>query len=171
MKRYLGSIAQKKCRDFEEKVGAKMGEIISNKRVRILMTELGAPVDPDLGDIDVLAWNSKTGVVLLVECKRLKNALSVPQVIQQLEEFRGDSANPNDSLAKHQRRVDWLKDNPNGVSKITGIPCEQICWTSLLFTSGRVPMSYLNTTSFSKEQTIPFQELEDRIRIFAEETS
>jgi len=168
MKSYLGSVAHKKGHDFEKKVGAAMGEIISDIRVGIQMTELGAPADPDLGDIDVLAWNSKSRTVMLVECKRLKTALTVPQAIQQLEEFRGDAANPEDSLAKHQRRVNWLKENPEGISKITGIPREQILWTSLLVTSGRVPMSYLDTTSFSKDQAIPFQELEVRIRSFAE---
>ena len=102
--------------------------------------------------------------MLLIECKRLKTALSVPQVIQQLEEFRGDPSNPEDYLTKHKRRAAWLAVNTVNISKITGIPTEQIHWFPLLVTSGRVPMSHLDAMDFSKDQVIPFQDLEKRLR-------
>ena len=54
------------------------------------MTKLGAPKNPDLGDIDVLAWRRTSVDVFLVEAKRLTPALTVREVIQRLEEFRGD---------------------------------------------------------------------------------
>lgn len=162
MKSYLGSIADKKGHEFTKEVAASVQTVFPNQRLEINLTELGAPAKPDLGDIDVLAWDSTTGFIFLIECKRLKKALTVRQVIQQLEEFRGDQ-NEKDSLAKHQRRVDWLKANPAKVSKLTGIPPNSIRWISLLVTSGRVPMSFVDAIDFTKEQVIPEQELAEHL--------
>ena len=158
MKSYLGSLADKKGHEFTKEVASDLQPILAGQRVEIQLTELGAPQNPDLGDIDVLAWDSNTGLVFLIECKRLKSALTVRQVIQQLEEFRGDQT-VKDSLAKHQRRVEWLKDNPAEVSKITGISDSKIRWLPLLVTKGRVPMSFVDAIDFPKDQVVPAKEL------------
>ncbi|MCP5540599.1 MAG: hypothetical protein H7A52_10720 [Akkermansiaceae bacterium] len=163
MKSYQGSIAHKKGHEFAERVADAVREVLPNVRLEITLTELGAPSDPDLGDIDVFAWDQDAGVVLLIECKRLKSALNVRQVIQQLEEFRGDLTNPEDSLAKHQRRVSWLRENPEEVARISGIAKDEIRWMPLLVTSGRVPMSYIDATEFLRDQAIPFHDLVDRL--------
>ncbi len=162
MKKYLGSVADKKGHEFTKSVAADLSSLLPNQRVEIRMTELGAPSSPDLGDIDILAWDAKTETVFLIECKRLKAALTVPQVIQQLEEFRGNQKE-KDSLAKHQRRVEWLKKNPAKLSEMIGIPGEAIRWAPLLVTRGRVPMSYLDAFGCPKEQVIPATELPDHI--------
>lgn len=163
MRRYLGSVAHRKGHEFTKNVAAVVAEALPDLRVEIKMTALGAPQSPDLGDIDILAWSPKGKIVLLIECKRLKTALTVRQVIQQLEEFRGDPTNPQDSLVKHQRRVDWLKHNPFGVANLTGMSPELIRWKPLLVTSGRVPMSYLDAMEFSRDQVVPFQDLATRL--------
>jgi hypothetical protein len=138
-----------------------MRSLLPLQRVEIKLTELGAPRDPDLGDIDVLAWDQETDSVFLIECKRLKTALTVRQAVQQLEEFRGDlDQGGKDSMAKHQRRIEWLKANPQELSKITGILAAKIRWIPLLVTSGRVPMSFLDAIGFPKERVVPEQELE-----------
>lgn len=162
MKKYLGSLADKEGHEFTKSVAADLTSLLPAQRVEIKMTELGAPSNPDLGDVDVLAWDDSTKTVFLIECKRLKSALTVRQVIQQLEEFRGDQEE-QDSLAKHQRRVAWLIENPAKLSEITGIPSEEIQWAPLLVTKGRVPMSYLDAFGCPKEQVIPAKELPDHI--------
>ena len=162
MKSYLGGIANKKGHGFTKDVAASIQALLPNQRLEIKLTELGAPQAPDFGDIDVLAWNPDTGIVLLIECKRLKTTLTVGQVVQQLEEFRGDP-NEMDSLAKHQRRVEWLKANPREVEKLTGIPESNIRWTPLLVTSGRVPMSFVDAIDFPKEQVVPMRDLERHV--------
>ncbi|WP_395741626.1 hypothetical protein [Prosthecobacter sp.] len=159
MKRYLGSVAHRKGHEFAKNVAEVVAETLPDLKVEIKMSALGAPQSPDLGDIDILAWSPRGKIVFLIECKRLKTALTVRQVIQQLEEFRGDPTNSQDSLVKHQRRVDWLKNNPFGVAKLTGISPELIRWKPLLVTSGRVPMSYLDAIEFSRDQVVPFQDL------------
>lgn len=163
MESYLGSIADKKGHKFAEEVAELVKSILPDQRVEIKMTALGAPNHPDLGDVDVLAWDTKCGVVLLIECKRLKTALTVRQVIQQLENFRGDTANKEDALGKHKRRVDWLKQNPGELSRLTGIPADQISWKPLVVTRGRVPMSFIDAIDFSKDQVVTIQDLEDHV--------
>ena len=171
MRSYLGSVANRKGHEFAVRVAEAMKKILPNVRLEINLTELGAPPDPDLGDIDVLAWDSTSGAVFLIECKRLKPALTVRQVIQQLEEFRGDASNPEDSLFKHQRRVEWLRSNPTEIERISGIPVNEIRWVSLLVTSGRVPMAFIDATNFSRSQVIRFQELDSRIPELVSETA
>lgn len=158
MKSYLGSIAYKKGSKFTRLCGSELETILPDLRVEVNLTEMGAPQIPDLGDIDVLAWNKVSGQVFLIECKRLKTALTTRQVIQQLEDFKGGVEDQN-YLSKHQRRVRWLEQNPAGVSKITGIPEDSILWVPLLVTSGRVPMAFVDAVDFKKEQVVPFQEL------------
>ena len=163
MKSYLGSIADKKGHQFTEETANRVQEMLPDQRVEIKMTELGAPADPDLGDVDVFAWDQNSGLVLLIECKHLKTALTVRQVIQQLENFRGDTEDKDDALGKHQRRVEWLKANPNKLSQLTGIHPSNIRWLPLLVTSGRVPMSFVDAINFPREQVVPEKELETRM--------
>lgn len=163
MQSYLGSIADKRGHQFTWEVAELLKSTLPDQRVEIKMTALGASAHPDLGDVDVLAWNTKCGAVLLIECKRLKTALTVRQVIQQLENFRGDTANKEDALGKHKRRVDWLKKNPHEVSRLTGIPADQISWKPLVVTKGRVPMSFIDAIDFSKDQVVTIQDLQDHV--------
>jgi hypothetical protein len=163
MKSYFGSVANKKGHKFTDKVGVALNPTFPDLKLEIKMTELGAPAQPDLGDVDVLAWNKQSGVVLIIECKRLKSALTIRQSMQQLDEFKGGTGD-EDYLAKHQRRVEWLMSNPGEISRITGIQEAHISWVPLLITSGRVPMSFIDAIDFPKEQVIPFIELEQRLR-------
>lgn len=153
MKSYIGRSSHKRGHEFTRDVAASIQALLPNQRTEIYLTELGAPSDPDLGDIDVLAWDPASGSVFLIECKHLKPALTVRQVIQQLEEFRGEQ-DGEDSLAKHQRRVEWLKANPNKLAQLTGIDTSEIRWFPLLVTSGRVPMSFVDAIHFSKDQVV-----------------
>lgn len=162
MSKYLGNIANKKGHNFTKTVSECLSPLLPIQRLEIQMTELGAPAIPDLGDVDILAWETNLKIVFVIECKRLKSALTVRQVIQQLEEFRGNQKE-KDSLAKHQRRVAWLKVNPTKVSEIAGIPADEIKWAALLVTKGRVPMSYLDAFECPKEQVVPIKELSEHI--------
>tara|TARA_R100000027_G_scaffold67722_1_gene68180 strand:+ start:8638 stop:12456 length:3819 start_codon:yes stop_codon:yes gene_type:complete len=158
MKKYLGQVANKKGHEFTEETAANIKKVLPSQRIEIKLTELGAPQQPDLGDVDILSWDQSAGLVFLIECKRLKPALTVRHVIQQLEEFRGDKKE-KDSLAKHQMRVDWLRENPVEIERITGINRNDIKWIPLLVTSGRVPMAFVDAIDFSKDQVVPASDL------------
>jgi hypothetical protein len=73
----------------------------------------------------VLAWRRTSEDIFLVEAKRLIPALTVREVIQRLEEFRGDEK-ANDSLRKHVRRIEWIEQNLSGIEKLTGIRAARI---------------------------------------------
>ncbi len=162
MKSYLGNLANKRGHEFAKTVAESLESALSGQRLEIKLTELGAPAEPDLGDIDVLAWDSITAFVFLIECKRLKAALTVRQAIQQLEEFQGNREE-KDSLAKHQRRIEWLKLNPSTLSQLTGISSDSIRWVPLLVTNGRVPMSFVDAIDFPKDQVVAEPDLKRHI--------
>lgn len=162
MKSYLGSVSNKKGHEFTRQVALDLSNVLPSQRVEIKLTSLGAPANPDLGDVDILAWDSNSGFIFIIECKRLKTALTVSQVIQQLDDFRGDT-NEMDSLAKHKRRVEWIKANPGELSRLTSIPEAHIRWAPLLVTSGRVPMSFVDAIDYPKNQVVPAKELEHHI--------
>src|SRR5439155_15927688 len=103
-------------------------------RTEVSLTELGARRNPDLGDVDVLAWADSATDVFITECKRLTPALTVREVIQRLEDFRGDERR-KDRLGKHLARIAWLQKNRTGVQNITGIPAASISFRPLLVTS------------------------------------
>ncbi|SRR6266498_661772 len=127
------------------------------------MTKLGASKKEGLGDVDVLAWHVATGVVLVIECKRLMTAVTVREVIQRLEDFRGNREEKN-SLGRHLRRIDWLTKHPDGLSKVTTIPVANIRLAPpLLVTSETVPMQFFTEMKLSVSNVVPYDELEQHI--------
>jgi hypothetical protein len=158
MRSFLGRIVNRKGHVFAERVYDTFGTNGFVARLEIEMTELGAPATEGLGDIDVLAWDGTSSLVYAVECKRLLTALTAREVIQRLEDFRGDKK-AKDSLARHLRRIDWLKSHSEQLSKLTGIPVRGIRLTSLLVTSEIVPMQFYTNMQFPTDQVIPFDDL------------
>ena len=74
------------------------------------MAEFNLPSDVgDLGDIDVLAWDG-SGRAYMVECKNLRFAMTVGEIVDQLNRFRGEA---NDELGEHLKRYQWLGQNPD----------------------------------------------------------
>ncbi len=162
MKRFIGEIAHKKGHDFAAKVSAAMRGAGLSVQSEVNMTALGAPAAPDLGDVDVLAWDFESGKVFIVECKRLIEAVTVTEAVQRLEEFKGDPTEA-DRLTKHLRRVDWLQQNPSGIGSITDIPVDRVELVPLLVTSDLVPMEFLKEVKFPAEQFVDFERLAERL--------
>jgi hypothetical protein len=158
MRLYIGRKVNQRGHDFAKKV---FDLFIDNKlesRLEVEMNTLGAAKKLGLGDIDVLAWNSVTGIVYAVECKRLLPSLTVREVIQRLEDFRGDTKE-KDSLGRHLRRVEWLNQNLKSLSDFTQIPTELIKIHPLLVTNDLVPMQFFEGMDFSPEQILPIEKL------------
>jgi len=162
MRSYIGTMRNQHGHAFTQRVAVVLRPNVSDLRVEVRMTEFGAPANPDLGDVDILAWTISTGTVFLIECKRLTPALTVREVILRLEEFRGDERK-NDSLRKHIRRVNWLEQNRFGVERITRIPAADIVFHPLLVTSESVPMQFFEEMKFPTEQVVPVDELIDYV--------
>jgi hypothetical protein len=95
--------------------------------------------------------------------ERLAPALTVREVIQRLEDFRGDERR-KDSLGKHLARIAWLDKNRAGVQKITGIPVDNISFRPLLVTSELMPMQFFEEMNFPTNQVVSADELSMYLR-------
>jgi len=155
---YIGEIVRKHGHAFTEQVADVFRKQGWEARTEVKMTELGTARYPDLGDIDVIGWSSATGVVFLVEAKRLTPALTVREVIQRLEDFRGDEKR-KDSLGRHVRRIKWVQENPSGIAALTGIPATSVKFRPLLVTSESVPMQFFSEMNFPTDQIVPADDL------------
>jgi hypothetical protein len=126
-------------------------------RREVSMSSLGVPASlGDFGDVDVLAWKSDHPGVLIIECKYLRRAKSVRDVVDRLDEFRGER---DDYLAKHLRRLNWLKSNPATVAILTGIPDTSIQMKGMLITDDLVPMQFFDGSAVSPQHVVSFNQL------------
>ena len=113
------------------------------------MTELGSSAD--LGDVDVLAWNS-AGIVQIIECKRLRIARTVAEIAEICRRFRGEA---QDELGKHTKIVDWIKNNPAKLQPIVGCSLGNIRIHDRLVTNTIIPIQYLDSLPISAEKIGP----------------
>lgn len=158
MKSYIGKQVNKRGHAFAEIVNRVFSENAFTTRLEIEMSALGASKNDGLGDIDVLGWDVESGMIFPVECKRLLPALTVREIIQRLEDFRGDRK-AKDSLGRHLRRIDWLTQNLNSLVKFTGIEKDRIQLKPILVTSDVVPMQFFAEMNFPPDQVIPIVDL------------
>ena len=158
MRSYIGSRVDRRGHVFAGRVREELQRLGFSTRLEIKLTELGAPKQPDLGDVDVLAWRPVEKAVCVIECKSLTVALTVREIVQRLEEFRGDEKR-KDSLGKHIRRTKWLTANRAGVARITGIPESDIKVIGLLVCSDLVPMQFFREMHFAPEHVLSFDDL------------
>jgi len=98
----------------------------------------GAPKDPNLGDLDILAWHPAKDAVLALECKNLIQPKGLADVIGSLKSFSGKSE--KDSLTKHLKRVDWLRENWTSVLLKAGINGEAKSLESILLFNAPSPV-------------------------------
>ena len=162
MRRYIGDTVNKRGHAFAREVEKLVSRSGYQTEGEIEMTKLGAPKKEGLGDIDVLAWDVATGLVLAIECKRLMTAVTVREVIQRLEDFRGNREE-KDSLGRHLRRMDWFTKHLESLSKYTTIPVTNIRLVPLLVTSETVPMQFFAEMKLSVSNVVPYDELEQYI--------
>jgi hypothetical protein len=158
LRAYIGGIVDKHGHAFAERVATVFQKSGYKTRSEVRLTELGAPENPDLGDVDVLAWTESATDLFVAECKRLTPALTVREVIQRLEDFQGDERR-KDRLGKHVARIAWLDKNSAGLQKITGIPAASISLRPLLVTSELVPMQFFEEMNFPTNQVVCVDEL------------
>jgi hypothetical protein len=156
MKAYLGAVSHERGHAFAESVAESARKDGWQARTAVKMTELGAPAE--LGDFDVLAWKSD-GSVELVECKRLQLARTVAEIAEICRRFRGEA---KDELAKHMRRVRWIKENPSGLSRIVGAPVTRDRIDIRVVTNTHVPMRYLESLPIQADKIGPLSRLVDQ---------
>ncbi|MFM9879373.1 MAG: hypothetical protein ACKVOO_03055 [Burkholderiaceae bacterium] len=155
MRSYVGRRVDQLGREFSQEVASTLRRLGWMAETEVKMTRLGAPKNPNLGDIDVLAW-SPTGGILAIECKRLKPVRSITEIAQTCDRFRG---NAGDHLFKHLRRMDWIKNNFAKVVAFTKADVKLDELRTPLITSAVVPIRYLKGLPLSREHIIPLEEV------------
>jgi len=150
MRQYLGSVINQKGHDFAKSVAEEFRQHGWQACNEVQMSEMGAPPEDADGDIDVLAW--KESEILLIECKRLQLARTVAEVGKVCERFSGEA---KDELAKHIRRVNWLKNNPRALSNRLSFEPQVGKIDSRLITNTHVPMMYLSDLPYSAAKIGP----------------
>jgi hypothetical protein len=158
MQSYVGRIVNERGHEFNQTVAGVFSSAGYTAKIEIQMTELGASKKDGLGDIDVLAWDSASGFVFAVECKRLLIATTVREIVQRLEDFRG-RREERDSLGRHLRRIDWLSNHREVLVGYTGIATAHLQLTPLLVTSDIVPMQFYSEMRFPVDQVVPYDDL------------
>ena len=144
MKQYIGRMAHEHGHRFAETVAAKCRA--NGWRVRLELPMTAVRGDAKLGDIDVLAWNPGTGVVVMIECKRLRKDKTVGEVGERLHEFAVEpSSDEVSALGKHLRRLAYLRsDGRKYVAQLTRIPQQKLRIQGGLVTDTATPMAFDN---------------------------
>jgi hypothetical protein len=156
--RYIGDTVNKRGHEFTGRVASLVRGAGFQTESEVEVTKLGSSKKDGLGDIDVFAWDFASGKVIAIECKRLLPAMTVREVIQRLEDFRGNREE-RDSLGRHLRRIDWLNTHPGQVSNYTGILASKIRLVPLLVSSETVPMQFFAEMNFSLSHVVPYDDL------------
>jgi len=101
------------------------------------------PAPTNLGDIDVLAVDRNSKVILLVECKKLQPARNPHEISQELERVFGNSETDRDSsIQKHKRRSDWVMNNLEVLPQEYGVsPAHKVL--PIFVTSIEIPSKYM----------------------------
>lgn len=156
MRSYIGRRVDALGAEFTKRVATTLQEFGWTIKTEVKMSTLGAGKNPNLGDIDVLAWRGD-GRVLAIECKRLKTARSVAEIALTCDRFRG---NAGDHLFKHLRRFRWLKDNVDKLAKFVGLDPDLVTIRAPLVTSANVPFRYLQGLDIAADDIWSFSQLQ-----------
>ncbi len=157
MRAFCGDQANRQGHSFNEEVSDVFKKYGFSVASEVLMKKIGVPESlGDLGDVDVLAWRTDISAVFVIECKHLRDATSVRDVVDRLKEYRGELG---DSLGKHLRRVNWLKQNQEKLrSYVKDLP-PRFEIKSLLVTSDLVPMQFFSDSPLKPHDVVPIDSL------------
>ncbi|MDQ7248586.1 hypothetical protein [Dongia sedimenti] len=119
MRVWTGAQSDRTGHRFGAEVSERLLQLGWKTEVEVKVTKLlRQGFDRDYGDVDVLAWDEKTGRVLIIECKDLQYRKTYGEIAEQLADFRGDIGmdGKRDDLRKHLDRVDLISDHMSAVT-------------------------------------------------------
>ena len=127
---------------FNRTVARRFAEAGWQVRENIELPEIfGRAIAGDAGDVDVLAWKSGRGQVLVVECKDLAPARSYTEIAALLSDYQGVTVRGKaDKLRRHLNRVEAILEDVERLGRFTGVAEPEV--VSCLVCSGVVPMQY-----------------------------
>jgi hypothetical protein len=162
MSKWIGHANNLQRTEFNSTVAGRMKELSWQAEPEVKLTKLlNRSFDRDYGDIDVLAWNSDSGRVLVMECKDLQYHKTIGEVAEQLSDFRGliRPDGKRDHLRKHLDRLEMVHLYPNLIRKALKIPVALQIEGHLVF-KNPVPMQFAWEQMANKIRLSLFDELD-----------
>ena len=103
--------------------------------------------DKDYGDIDVMAYDTSSDILYLIECKNTNTAKNIKEMKTEMDEYLGRGDNPEKDkkralVLKHLRRHRWVTEHINEVAKRIGLAVPPRV-KSMMLTATVIPTSYL----------------------------
>jgi len=114
--------------------------------------------ETDIGDIDILAIDSRNSIIYIIECKDMNFSRTPREIATELEEFTDPEH--NNYLNKHQKRVDWINQNISVVIQYYSIPEKRYQIAPLIITSEEIPAPFFENVK------IPFLSFTSVRRLF-----
>ncbi|MFK3888855.1 hypothetical protein [Sphingomonas sp. NPDC079357] len=144
MHSWVGGVIDRIGHAFNKEVRDALAGVGWDARSDIGMSELGGATAAN-GDVDVVAWRPSTGMVLLIECKRLMMDKTAGEIAERLQEygpeFVDEKGNPG-PLRKHLARIEIISRHVDQLARLTGIPEDRIRMVNCLVTAEKVPMQF-----------------------------
>ena len=162
MCKWIGYANNVQRSEFNATVAAKMRELGWQADHEVKVTKiLGRSFERDYGDIDVLAWNTSSGRILVMECKDLQFHKSIGEVAEQLSDFRGEvrADGKPDHLKRHLDRLEILAAHLTTVSRALGMTADVQLEGHLVF-KNPVPMKFAWDHMRSRVRLSLFDELD-----------
>lgn len=162
MRSWVGGAIDRLGHAFNHKVADKLKGLGLQAEAEFLMTRLGG-VAKD-GDVDTLAWNSTTGDVFIIECKRLLPDKTVGEIAERLVEFGPnhiERSGKRGPTRRHLDRVEILRGKLPQLATATGISQGAIKLRSCLVTSMLVPMQFQREAAAYFDIVSDFDALQD----------
>ena len=156
----IGRAADRNGHEFNRRVAGRLDELKWKTRQELSLTQLGG--EPELGDIDVLAWWSDTGLVFAVECKSLRFDRTYGEIGERLAEYAtGTVDGKRTSLQKHLDRVSYLEANQERLSHFTDIPVGRLQLHSALVTEKLVAMQFAGVAQDTLDLVTDYELLDE----------
>jgi len=157
---WLGKVTKREGDAFEDDVAQVFRAAGFSVRQRIFMPQLGAK--KELGEIDVIAFDPTTSIIWVIECKNLREARTIKEIAEQLGKCTGRADIKDDIVYKHLRRMDWLRINPEALTKLLGLVGD-VEVVDRIVTSRIVPMKFRGRAIYPINQWVLYNELETLI--------
>ena len=132
MQRAMTAVAQRSDESFNDEVG-RMYESVPGMIVRLRVTDVGAQKiarqNGDLlGDVDVLAADTRSRVLLAVDAKNLSVARTPYEVVRELRRTFKSEAGKTAAIDRHAERTSWLRQHLSETLAWLGIDDESASW-------------------------------------------
>lgn len=117
-------IGDREAKRFEVRMAKRLQDLGLEIHAGLEMSALGIDTNKrDFGDIDVLAFDAKSRLSYVIECKNFQMRKTPGELGERLSNFRGltNKKGKPDLLRKHLNRVDLIRENQSKLAKFLGV--------------------------------------------------